>query len=127
MCDLEKLYTQLLELSKQLANSSKSFKLTFQTKDINFTFSSQDVKHPDQDVNHAGSKTTEKKKKKSPSQKNRDSERRKLFLRKKLEQPTKSLKPSEETHTSEAAVKAVSSASTSVTNNVTKPLTPLKV
>ena len=85
------------------------------------------MKHPDQDVNHPGSKTTERKKKKSPSQKNWDSERRKLFLRKKLEQPTKSLKPSEETHTSEAAVKAVSSASTSVTNNVTKPLTPLKV
>ena len=85
MCDVDKLTSQLLELSKQLANSSKSFKLTLKTKDVNFTFSSQDVQNPVQDDNNPGAKTTATRKKKSPSQKRRDTERRKLFFLKKLE------------------------------------------
>ena len=80
MCDVDKLTSQLLELSKQLANSSKSFKLTLKNKDVNFTFNSQDVHNPVQDENNPGAKTTTTRKKKSPSQKKRDSERRKLFL-----------------------------------------------
>ena len=81
MCDVDKLISQLLELSKQLATSSKSFRVTLRTKDINFTCCSQDVSHPAQDEIHPGALTTAKKKKtKSPSQKKRDFERRKLFF-----------------------------------------------
>ena len=36
MCDVDKLTSKLLELSKQLATSSKSFIVTLRTKDINF-------------------------------------------------------------------------------------------
>ena len=38
MCAMDMLATQLLELSKQLGNSSKSFRLSLKTKDINFLF-----------------------------------------------------------------------------------------
>ena len=37
MCDVHKLTTQLLELSKQLANSSKSFRIIVKTETLNFT------------------------------------------------------------------------------------------
>ena len=101
MCDVDKLTSQLLELSKQLATSSKSFRVTLRTKDINFTCCSQDVPHPPQDEIHPGALTTAKKKKtKSPSQKKRDFERRKLFLLKKLE-TTESTKASQEDNTSD--------------------------
>ena len=60
MSDLDKLATQLLGLSKQLAMSNKSFNLTLKTKDIDFTFSTQDRKVPPRSV---------VKKKKSQSQK----------------------------------------------------------
>ena len=86
MCDVDKLTSQLLELSKQLATLSKSFRVKLRTKEINFTRCSQDVPHPAQDEIHPGALSTAKKKKtKSPSQKKRDFERRKLFLLKKLE------------------------------------------
>ena len=42
MCEVGMLTTQLMEISKQLAAGSKSFKLTLKTKDIDFIFSSQD-------------------------------------------------------------------------------------
>ena len=42
MCDVCSLAVQLLELSRQLANSSKLFKLTLKTKVIHFNFSSHD-------------------------------------------------------------------------------------
>ena len=101
MGDVDQLTFQLLELSKQLANSSKSFKITLKTKDINFTFSSQGVHNPGQDDNNPGAKiSATKKKKKSPSQKKRDTERRKFFLLKKLENTNKSTKPSEDIITS---------------------------
>ena len=102
MCDVGSLTSKLLEISKQLANSSKSFKLTLKTKDINFTFCSQESHHhPKQNETDPGAETTakKKKKKKSPSQKKRDSERRNLFLLKKSE-TTDSTKPSEENNTS---------------------------
>ena len=67
MSDVDKLTSQLLELSKQLANSSKSFKLNLNTKDVNFTFSSQDVHNPVQDDSNPGAQTTATRKKKSPS------------------------------------------------------------
>ena len=96
MGDVDQLTFQLLELSKQLANSSKSFKITLKTKDINFTFSSQGVHNPGQYDNNPGAKTSAtKKKKKSPSQKKRDTERRKFFLLKKLENTNSSSNPSE--------------------------------
>ena len=101
MGDVDQLTFQLLELSKQLANSSKSFKITLKTKDVNFTFSSQGVHNPGQDDNNPGAKTpATKKKKKSPSQKKRDTERRIFFLLKKLENTNKSTKPSEDIITS---------------------------
>ena len=78
MCDLDKLTTQLLELSKQLANASKSFNLTLKTKDISFTCNSQDSDSP--------VKTTTRIKKKSPSSKKRDFLRRNAFLKKKMEE-----------------------------------------
>ena len=67
MSEVDKLTLELLEISKQLANSSKSFKLTLETKDINFSFSSKDRELPPKDF--------ERTKKKSPSQKNRDFQR----------------------------------------------------
>ena len=85
----------MLEISKQLANYSKSFKLTLKTNDIYFTFSRQDAHHPVQDEI-----TAKKKKKKSPSQKKYDSERRKLLLLTKSD-TTDSTKPSKENNTSE--------------------------
>ena len=101
MCCADMLTSQLLELSKQLATSSKSFRVTLRTKDINSTCCSQDVPHPAQDESHPGAPTTAKKKKtKSPSQKKRDFERKKLFLLKKLE-TTESTKPSQEGNTSD--------------------------
>ena len=42
MGDVNNLAIQLIELSKQLMNSGKSFKLNLKTKEINFTCSSQD-------------------------------------------------------------------------------------
>ena len=80
MCDVDKLTSQLLELSKQLANSSKSFKLTLKTKDVNFTFSSQDVQNPVQDGNNPGAKTTATRKKKSPSQKRQDTKSAHIYV-----------------------------------------------
>ena len=86
MCCADMLTSQLLELSKQLATSSKSFRVTLRTKDINFTCCSKDVPHPAQVEIHPGAPTTAKKKKTKPaSQKKQDFERRKLFLLKKLE------------------------------------------
>ena len=75
MCDKDQLASQLLELSKQLASSNKSFHLTLKTKDITFNFSSKDG-----DLPLLAEKKTRKK---SPSQKNRDFQRRKTFLEKK--------------------------------------------
>ena len=89
MCDVSSLAVQLLELSKQLANSGKLFKLTLKTKDINFNFSSQDRDLPPKVVIL---------KKKSPSQKNRDFQRREMFLKNKLD-PSSTKNPSEETNT----------------------------
>jgi hypothetical protein len=91
MCDVDKLTSKLLELSKQLANSRQSFKLTLKTKDIDFTVCSQVAHSPGQDVIYPGAlpATSEKMKKKSPSQKKRDSERRKLFLMEKSDITTK--------------------------------------
>ena len=101
MCDVDKLTSQLLELSKQLENSSKSFKLTLKTKDINFTVCSQVSHSPGQDfINPGALPATVKKKKKSPSQKKRDSERRKQFLMDKSEITTEPLKPFKENKTS---------------------------
>ena len=102
MSDVDKLTSQLLELSKQLANSNKSFKLTLKTKDINFNVCSQVAHSPGQDVIYPGAlpATSKKTKKKSPSQKKRDSERRKLFLMEKLEITTKPSKTSKENNTS---------------------------
>ena len=90
MCDVDKLTSQLLEISKQLASSSKSFHFTLKTKDVDFTFSSKDRDYP--------SKDPEKPKKKSPSQKNRDFERRKQFLEKKLNESNFTKKPLENTN-----------------------------
>ena len=42
MCEVGKLTTQLLEISNQLSAVSKSFKLTVNTKDIDFDFNNQD-------------------------------------------------------------------------------------
>ena len=95
MCDVNQLASQLLELSKQLATSSKSFKITLRTEGINFSICSQDCLHPGQDEHHPGSK--KEKKSKSPSQKKRDAERRKSFLMKKLEDTNSLIKPSEAT------------------------------
>ena len=82
---------QLLEISKQLASSTKHFTLTFKNKDIDFSFSGQGIdnnpKHPD----HV--------KKKSPSQKKSEFKRRKLFLEKKLEKYNMSLKLSDGSNT----------------------------
>ena len=64
--------SQLLEISKQLATSPRCFTLTFKTKDIDVSFSSQgkddNPKHPRHE------------KKKSPSQKKCDFQRRKQFF-----------------------------------------------
>ena len=76
--------SQLLEISKQLATSPRSFKLIFKTKDIDFSFSSQGK---DDNPKHPGHE-----KKKSPNQKQRDFQRRKQFLEKKLEKSNLSLK-----------------------------------
>ena len=91
----------MFDISKQLANYSKSFKLTLKTNDIYFTFSRQDAHNPVQDEIHPGAQiTAKKKKKKSPSQNKYDSERRKLFLLTKSD-TTESTKPSKENNTSE--------------------------
>ena len=95
MSDVNKLTFQLLELSKQLATSSKLFRITLKTEGINFSICSQDVDHPGQDKNHPGVK--KEKKSKSPSQKKRNAERRKSFLMKKLEETNLSTKPFEVT------------------------------
>ena len=79
MCDVNNLASQLLELSKQLMNSSKSFKLTLKTKDVNFTCSSQDRDLSSKEIRI---KTI------SPSQKKRDFHRKKPFLKKKFKYPT---------------------------------------
>ena len=79
MCDVDILTSQLIELTKQLANSSKSFHLNLKTKDINFSCSSHDRNLP--------SMTSTRTKRKSPSQKNRDFLRRNTFLKKKMELP----------------------------------------
>ena len=42
MFSVDKLIAQLLEISKQVAAGSMSFKLTLKTEDIDFDFSSQD-------------------------------------------------------------------------------------
>ena len=42
MCEVGMLTTEMLEISKQLAAGRKSFKVTLKTKDIDFSFSSQD-------------------------------------------------------------------------------------
>lgn len=76
--------SQLLEITKQLATSTRSFTLTFKTKDVDFSFSSQGK---DNNPKHPGHE-----KKKSPSQKKRDFQRRKQFLEKKLEKSNLSLK-----------------------------------
>ena len=89
MCEVDKITSQLLEISKQLASSSKSFHFTLKTKDVNFSFSSKDRDYP--------SKDPEKPKKKSPSQKNRDFERRKQFLEKKSDESSFTKKLSENT------------------------------
>ena len=77
MCEMNMVTLQQLEISKQLASSTKYLTFTLKTKDIDFSFSSQGKdnkpKHPD----HV--------KKKSPSQKKRDFVRRNLFLEKKFE------------------------------------------
>ena len=88
MCDVDKLATKLLELSKQLANSSKSFHLTLKTDDINFSCSSKDRDLPLQ--------TAKRIKKKSPSQKNRDHQRRKTFLEQKSDKSTSDKSKKEE-------------------------------
>ena len=84
MCEVDNVTSQLLEISKQLAISTRSFTLTFKTKDIDFSFSSQgkekDPKHPGHE------------KKKSPSQKKCDFHRRKQFLEKKMDKSNLSLK-----------------------------------
>ena len=90
MCDVNQLASQLLELSKQLATSSKSFRITLRTEGINFSICSQDD-------NHHGSKR--EKKSKSPSQKKRDAERRRTYLMKKLEDTNLSAKRTEDTNT----------------------------
>ena len=87
MFEVGKLIAQLLEISKQLAGGSKSFKLTLKTKDIDFTFSSQDV--IPEDPGHD--------KKKSPSQKNGDFQRKNPYLEKKLDKSHS--KPSEVNNT----------------------------
>ena len=68
MCGVDLLTSQLLKLSKKLANSSKSFKLTLKTKEINFTFSSQVDHHPGEDDLPPGAKTSARKKWNSQSQ-----------------------------------------------------------
>ena len=95
MCCADMLTSQLLELSKQLASSSKSFKITLKTKEIDFTFSSQDDHHPGQDDIDPGYKISGRKKSKSPSQKKQDTERRHIFWIKKLENTNSLTKPSE--------------------------------
>ena len=91
MCEVDKLTTQLLESSKQLAGSRKTFQLTLKTKDIFFSFTSQE-----KDVNHQASG---KVKIKSPNQKMRDFKRRQLFLKKKLDTSTISTKLSDQSYT----------------------------
>ena len=66
------LASMLLELSKQLVNSNKSFHLQLNTKYITFRFTSKD-----RDIFLPAEK---KIKKKSPSQKKRDYQMRKTFL-----------------------------------------------
>ena len=106
MCDVNKLAYQLLELSRQLATTSKSFRTTLKTDGINFSICSQDVDYPGQDDIHPGTKKG--KKSKFPSQKKRDAHRRKLFLMKKIEETT-STKPSETTKPTEKHVNKVTS------------------
>ena len=76
MCEVNMVTSQLLEISKQLAISPRSSTLTFKTKDIDFSFSSQGK---DDNPKYPGHE-----KKKSPSQKKRDFQRRKQYLEKKL-------------------------------------------
>ena len=76
MCDVDKLTSQLLELSKQMANSSKSFHIFVKTEKLNFTCIIMDRGIPPN--------TAKRIKKKSPSQKNCDFLRRKTFLEIKL-------------------------------------------
>ena len=95
MCDVDMLTSQLFELSKQLASSRKSFKITLKTNDIEFTFSRQDDQHPGKDAIDPGAKISARKNSKSPSQKKRDTERRNIFLMKKLENTNSLIKPSE--------------------------------
>ena len=78
MCDVDKLTTLLLELSKQLANSNKSLYIIVKTETFNFTCSSNERNIPPNYVKRI--------KKKSPSQKNRDFLRRRTFLEKKINQ-----------------------------------------
>ena len=78
MCDVDKLTSQLLELSKQMANSSKSFHIFVKTEKLNFTCSIMDRGIPPN--------TAKRIMKKYPSQKNRDFLRRRTFLEKKLNQ-----------------------------------------
>ena len=87
MSEADKLTLQLLEISKQLANSNKSFKLTLETKDISFSFSSKDRDLPPKDFKRT--------KKKYPSQKNRYFLRTKLFLEKRLDQSNSTKNQSE--------------------------------
>ena len=89
MCEVGMLTTQLLKISKQLAAGSKSFKLTLKTKDIDFSFSTQDKEVIPEDPEHV--------KKKSPSQKKRDFQRKNPYLEKKLDKSHS--KPSEVNNT----------------------------
>ena len=90
MSIVDKLACQLLELSKQLAKSSKSFTLTLKTTDIYVICSSQEV--------DLWPETDERKKSKS-EESNHDLQMRKQLLKKKLEYTTISSKPLEETNT----------------------------
>ena len=62
MCDVDKLTSQLLELSKQLANSNQSFEFTLKTNVINFTVCSQVAHSPGQEVIYPGALTATSKK-----------------------------------------------------------------
>ena len=81
MFGVNNLASKLLEISKHLVNSRKSFNLTLKTRDIDFTFSSKDMDLHSEAI----------KKRKSPSTLRRNAARKKKIFKKKSLEPTEDL------------------------------------
>ena len=88
------------------------------TNDIEFTFSRQDDQHPGKDAIDPGAKISARKKSKSPSQKKRDTERRNIFLMKKLENTNSLIKPSESQDTQQTSFSGYDEEDIVTTNDV---------